>query len=436
MERCPDAVVLIPGLLGSSLVDEKGSPVWGYSPRVLASVLASGTGLDRLKLAPGAPEDGILPRGLIGDGEAGMLPDLFGVVPYGKMLRALRERIALHPDAVLDGCYDWRRSTADAALYLKPRMERHLERWRKHEKGSKDAKLVLICHSMGGLVARFYVDVLGGSAEVDRVITLGTPHLGAVRALYAIDTGRVLRFGMRHTHVRDLLRTLPSIYELAPRYRCVRSSEGLRSLLPEDMSAVGGSRRLAEEAEKMHLALERAPTRGRTEYHLLRGVFQPTLQSVSLNGSGVAYHADREGVDEAGDGTVFRGAAGFGGLACVPLPQSHGQLASSDEAIAFVFDVLAGGLGPPLGAGEMPFGLDAPDVVAAGVAFEVAIIAPDGAQVACRATDAQTGLPADEHLVVGGRVEAVEMTLRLPGLYWVEVETGGASATKKMTLVL
>ncbi len=40
------------------------------------------------------------------------------------------------------------------------------------------AKVDLIGHSQGGLVARYYVKNLGGSAKVDRVISLGAPHYG------------------------------------------------------------------------------------------------------------------------------------------------------------------------------------------------------------------------------------------------------------------
>lgn len=36
----------------------------------------------------------------------------------------------------------------------------------------------LVAHSMGGLVARYYVQQLGGTETVDTVITLGTPHRG------------------------------------------------------------------------------------------------------------------------------------------------------------------------------------------------------------------------------------------------------------------
>jgi pimeloyl-ACP methyl ester carboxylesterase len=49
----------------------------------------------------------------------------------------------------------------------------------------------LIGHSLGGIVARYYVQSLNGADQVDTVITLGTPHRGTYAAFGA--TGRVAR---------------------------------------------------------------------------------------------------------------------------------------------------------------------------------------------------------------------------------------------------
>lgn len=43
-------------------------------------------------------------------------------------------------------------------------------------------RVMVVGHSMGGLVARYYVQRLGGDAAVDTVITLGTPHRGTYAA--------------------------------------------------------------------------------------------------------------------------------------------------------------------------------------------------------------------------------------------------------------
>ena len=68
--------------------------------------------------------------------------------------------------------------------------------------GAKEIDLV--CHSLGGLVARTYVDLMGGHGYVQRVVTLGTPHCGvgyanplfgpSVRDMHS-ETGFVVQLG-------------------------------------------------------------------------------------------------------------------------------------------------------------------------------------------------------------------------------------------------
>ncbi len=43
-------------------------------------------------------------------------------------------------------------------------------------------KVHIVGHSLGGLIARYYVQVCGGSDRVESVVTLGTPHQGTVAA--------------------------------------------------------------------------------------------------------------------------------------------------------------------------------------------------------------------------------------------------------------
>jgi triacylglycerol esterase/lipase EstA (alpha/beta hydrolase family) len=51
------------------------------------------------------------------------------------------------------------------------------------------ARVDLIGHSQGGLVARYYVKNLGGSAKVDRVVSLGAPHYGTYVANFVAFFG-------------------------------------------------------------------------------------------------------------------------------------------------------------------------------------------------------------------------------------------------------
>jgi triacylglycerol lipase len=58
----------------------------------------------------------------------------------------------------------------------------------------RGGRIDLVCHSLGGLVARVYLQELGGARRVDRCVTLGTPHRGTYNAYWVTSrVGRELR---------------------------------------------------------------------------------------------------------------------------------------------------------------------------------------------------------------------------------------------------
>jgi len=62
---------------------------------------------------------------------------------------------------------------------------------RRHVRGGR---IDLVCHSLGGLVARVYLQQLGGARRVDHCITLATPHQGTYNSYWvASRVGRDLR---------------------------------------------------------------------------------------------------------------------------------------------------------------------------------------------------------------------------------------------------
>jgi triacylglycerol lipase len=62
---------------------------------------------------------------------------------------------------------------------------------RTHVRGGR---IDLVCHSLGGVVARCYLQELGGARRVDRCITLSSPHRGTYGAYWvASRIGRELR---------------------------------------------------------------------------------------------------------------------------------------------------------------------------------------------------------------------------------------------------
>jgi pimeloyl-ACP methyl ester carboxylesterase len=130
--------------------------------------------------------------------------------------------------------YDWRKSVGDNATnYLIPWIDRARSR-------SGKSKVILLGHSMGGLVSRSYIqgDAYTRRNDVERLITLGTPHRGAPEAYYPWEGGelrwdptvnavlKVYLWYLEHIHpFQTGLDTLKTIRSQAP---------GIRDLLSMD----------------------------------------------------------------------------------------------------------------------------------------------------------------------------------------------------------
>lgn len=118
--------------------------------------------------------------------------------------------------------YDWRQDNVESARKL----SRMIEQIRA-DYGQPDLQVDLIAHSMGGLIARYYLrygeqDVLDsnefpanlwGAERVRRVLLLGTPNLGSADSLHAFIRGYRIGLGRIPT---EALATMPSVYQLFP----------------------------------------------------------------------------------------------------------------------------------------------------------------------------------------------------------------------------
>ena len=146
-----DAVLVLPGIMGSELVETAtGRVLWGGSDlRRYGSAWASGGSLSALHVTDEER------AGVTGRIHATRLlrfpafaPVLRGFEPYTKLLAGIR-RLSVHPDAVREFAYDWRLSTEHAAARLAETADDHLRAWRAHPHGSRDARLTLVAHSDG-----------------------------------------------------------------------------------------------------------------------------------------------------------------------------------------------------------------------------------------------------------------------------------------------
>lgn len=443
-EASRDAVMVLPGIMGSELVEaESGRVLWGLGDaRWYARAWTTGASLAGLRVTDEERQ-----------GRAGRIvaarllrfpafaPVLRGFEPYTQLVAGIR-RVMAHADAVAEFPYDWRLPVELNAKRLAVAAEKHLNAWRAHPGGSRQARLVLVAHSMGGLVARYFTHVLGGGAEVRTVITLGTPYHGSVKAVQILSTGRGAPLPLPRRRLRDLATTLPGLYDLLPSYRCVDEGASARRLAAGDIASIGADSELATSALAARERLLAATVGPYTRP--LVGVEQRTAQSLTFR-DGIAeglYYVCEDGddgtlnrVDRRGDGTVYRDSAWLGGGDPVHLPQTHGAISQTAESLAHVRAILTERrLGPPLGTAAIA--IEAPDVVAAGKPFDVAVdLQTDPAAVSLQVTSAQTPqvlsrprlLPRDNTLTA-------RITVPAPGLYRLAAKVGGFSPVTQLVL--
>lgn len=113
--------------------------------------------------------------------------------------------------------YDWRFSSAKTADRVDEFVTAILQ-------ATEDNEVVIVAHSMGGIVAREYMNQHGND-HVYRLITIGTPWLGAAKAYKAglhgdtlgnIFFSRFMNLFLIFPDTRLMARNLPALYELMP----------------------------------------------------------------------------------------------------------------------------------------------------------------------------------------------------------------------------
>jgi tetratricopeptide (TPR) repeat protein len=348
-----DAVLFIPGIAGSELVDaETGRTLWGTS---VGGMIRMVTDVARHLVVTDEERAGVSRRvvasGLIG--QRVDLPGLLGLSMYRGLIAGMKSSVA-HPDALLAFPYDWRLSARYNARLLAAAAEQHLQRWRSHPSGHPDARLTLVAQSLGGLVAMDFLTNLGGAAIVRRLLAIGTPFYGTVNAVTSITKNAPLLRTFRG--LRTLYRSMPAIYDMMPTYRCVDVGGEFRRLTVGDVVAIGGDGELAAAAFERRLDMSMSSeilATGGTAVTTLIGIDQPTPQSFRITDGKVAAQQfisyDGKIVDRGGDRVVHRDAAMFPGAFPHFLSQPSGELTSSAEARAFIRAFLAQRpLGPQL----------------------------------------------------------------------------------------
>jgi hypothetical protein len=171
---------------------------------------------------------------------------------------------------------------------------------------------------MGGLIARYWIGPGDAASLCAALITLGTPHRGAPKALDILANGIAVKRWHTFRKLRDVLRGWPSVAELLPRYPAITdvsaplAAEAGRLLYPYQLPLSWCAETAA--AYRTHLALdaawEKLPRTGTMVVPRI-GYGHATMRACSWDGTKVTVSKDAPAsgdlgawVDDLGDGTV------------------------------------------------------------------------------------------------------------------------------------
>jgi hypothetical protein len=348
----PDVVVLLPGISGSELVNDD-KVVWGWSGGALArDLITAGDALRKaLWVSEDSPtakylDDGIRASRLLPD--LHLLPGVWKVDGYSRIQSFLTKTFNLQlGNNFFPFAYDWRRDNRAAARRLQDESARFLSGWRTRS-GNTGAKLILIAHSMGGLISRYFLEVLGGWRDTRALITFGTPYAGSMNAIDSLANG-VREYGMDLT---DVMRRMYSTHQLLPTYACCDcGGESLKHVSDTTIPGLDETRTLDAAAFHGEIATAVVTNRNNQEYRdsaykvfPVVGYNQPTRHTLKIEGGSLQLLNTRDGADPGGDGTVPRQSAvpdGFDLPSAMFCSTRHASLQDSPMVLTHVAGVIS-----------------------------------------------------------------------------------------------
>jgi hypothetical protein len=354
--RVKDLIVLLPGITGSVLQKNK-KDVWAVTTESVGGALTTlGQNLQGLELKEDPQDledlgDGVVATGLFPN--VHLIPGFWKIDGYSGVRATLSQRLNLGGARnYIEFPYDWRRDNRVAARKLARLVPAWLAQWKKVS--GNDAKVVFIAHSMGGLVARYYLECLEGWQYTRKLITFGTPYRGSLNALDFLSNGYRKTFaGFNVADLSALMRSFTSVYQLMPRYPCVDMGDGMMRRPGEVSGLPNIDPAKAAAGLAFHRELEQAicANAGSKEYisylvHPIVGTDQLTKQSARIRDGRLVPSNELRGTNESGDGTVPRPSAIT--LGCTPdddeafgrtalfVSGIHGSLQNLPQVIAQV----------------------------------------------------------------------------------------------------
>jgi pSer/pThr/pTyr-binding forkhead associated (FHA) protein len=297
-------VILVPGLMGSEL--------WLGSERVWPDVKTMITNPELFMYGSGPPLEA---RGVVD--EVVVVPNLIKQDQYNRLGNYLVDELAYRREEdYFEFAYDWRQDVRISARQLGELIETI----------PRAEPIVVIAHSLGTYVTRYYVEALKPDSRVERLILLGGPYKGATKGLVSlIMSPKILPFGIMGERLRKVMMSIPTSYQILPAYSVGTDQHGKPVNFLEDERWLDPAyRSFLQIARDFRRELKQAPNLP------CISVFGYGIQTISS----VAVQRDESGMlqdirydhSEAGDGSVLEQSAIIPGSEIHPVHQHHGAL--------------------------------------------------------------------------------------------------------------
>jgi len=297
-------VVFVPGMMGSEL--------WLGNERVWPNVKYIFKNPELFRYPSSVPLE---PRAIVD--EVVIVPNLIKQDQYNRLGDYLVEELGYERGRdFFEFAYDWRQDVRISARQLGQLVDGL----------PTSLPITIIGHSLGTMVSRYYVERLGGKKRVERVILMGGPHLGVVKALTSLLVApAILPFGLMGERFRQVSLTFATSYQILPTYPCAIDQDGKKVNFLEDESWLEEAYRpLLREARKFRQELGK---RSSIPAISIFGYGIKTISNISLRRQADGSLSDIVYKSEPlGDNSILERSAVLEETEIHPVQQHHGSL--------------------------------------------------------------------------------------------------------------
>jgi hypothetical protein len=277
------------------------------------------------------------------------------------------EEIPLLGRAIFGFPYDWRKDLRFAAGKLMEFIE-------QVKKLTAAKKVIIIAHSMGSLVALYYLTVLHGAKNVGKAILIGPPINGAPKALASLRYGKEsplpswIPFLPSESQFRSIICNMPGMYMMLPTDMYQKfNGKSFLSINGKEVSILEAYAKLEDSQFNMKMLQEASSfhddilheweSEPFSELYLLLGKYQKkgkdtTISHINIIGD-VNKPKEIQYTPGEGDGTVTRASDSWISLKD-DIPSNnkiyftgdyseHLKLAQSDEVFNKILSIIRGG---------------------------------------------------------------------------------------------